>query len=162
MLIKKRALSQQESVRVHEETWAGGNESLRLTISQAREIQPRCAASVVFPLRTSLFTSELPWPGSKIRRMVGWTQVEKNREVGALVSGCPTETGTFSCSLRCSRLGKERIVPHSVVRPIHFLVLVFICVWTWHSYRATYWCAVFATAYQDVVGYRTPDEALVC
>ena len=70
------AFSQQESVRVHDETWAGGNESLRLTISQAKEI--------------------------------------------------------------------------------------FMCVWTRHSYRATNWCAVLATAYQVVEGYRTPDEALVC
>ena len=57
---------------------------------------------------------------------------------------------------------EERIVPHSVVGPIHFLVLVFKCVWTRHSYRATNWCAVLATAYQGVEGYRTPDEALVC
>ena len=41
---------------MHEETWAGGNESLRLTISQAREIQPRCAASV-FPLADFSFHS---------------------------------------------------------------------------------------------------------
>ena len=39
---KKLAFSQQESARVHDETWAGGNESLRLTISQAEEIQPSC------------------------------------------------------------------------------------------------------------------------
>ena len=43
---KKLAFSQQESARVHDETWAGFNESLRLTISQAKEIQPRCAVSV--------------------------------------------------------------------------------------------------------------------
>ena len=46
---KKRAFSQQESVRVHEETWAGRQESLRLTISQAKKIQPRCAVSVFHP-----------------------------------------------------------------------------------------------------------------
>ena len=46
---KKRALSQQQPVKVHDETWAGGQEILRLTISQADEIQPSCAASVFPP-----------------------------------------------------------------------------------------------------------------
>ena len=40
------AFSQQESVRVHDETWAGGNESLRLTISQAKEILRMDAAQL--------------------------------------------------------------------------------------------------------------------
>ena len=56
---KKLAFSQQESARVHDETWAG-NESLRLTISQAEEIQPRCAVSV-FPPADLFFHSRATW-----------------------------------------------------------------------------------------------------
>ena len=118
-LLEKRAFSQQQSVNVHDETWAGGQEILRLSISQAKEIQPRCAVSV-FPLRISFLNPELPGRG------------------------------------------EERVVPHSMVGPVHFLVFVFIRVWMRHSYRATYWCAVLATAHQVVEGYRSPDEAMVC
>ena len=59
-----------------DETWAGCNESLRLTISQAEEIQMKCvcAVSVLSP-RPSFSTPALPGPGSEIRRMMGWTQV---------------------------------------------------------------------------------------
>ena len=78
---KKRAFSQQQSVKVHDETWAGGQEILRLSIYQAKETQPRCAISV-FPLRTSFLTPELPGLGSEIRTRVRWTQVEKQKGRG--------------------------------------------------------------------------------
>ena len=114
---KMRPFSQQESVEVHDETWAGGQEILRLSISQSQEIQPRCAVSV-FPLWTSFLTPELPGPGSEIRARMGWMEVEENRKVG----GCggfrvPSGDRIFSCSLCCSGLGEERVVPHSVVAP---------------------------------------------
>ena len=66
---------------MHGETWAGGQESLRLMISQAKEIQPRCAVSV-FSLRTSCLTPELLGPGSEIGTRRGWTQVEKTEKSG--------------------------------------------------------------------------------
>ena len=59
-------------------------------------------------------------------------------------------------------LGKEGIVPHSVVGRWRFLVYLFVCLRARPSCRATYWRAVLATASRCVEGYRTPDEAMVC
>ena len=58
------------------------------------------------------------------------------------------------------RLGKERIVPHSVVGPPALFVFFLIFVCARHGY--THWRAVLATAWWTLEGYRTPDEALVC
>ena len=57
---------------------------------------------------------------------------------------------------------KKGVVPHSVVGPWGFLVLAFICVWAWYSYRATHGKAVLGTALVVVEGYRSRDDALVC
>ena len=74
-----------------------------------------------------------------------------------VVSGCPTETGNLSRSLCCSGLGEERVVPHSVVCPLRFLVYLFVRVRARPRYRAAYWRAVLATASRCVEGSRTPD-----
>ena len=66
---------------MHGKTWAGDDETLRLTISQAWEIQPRCAVSM-FSLQSSFLIPELPGPGSEIRTRIGWTQVEKTEKSG--------------------------------------------------------------------------------
>ena len=78
---KKPAFSQQESGKLHVETWAGCKERLSLKISQAKETQMRCAVSVFLP-RPSFSTPALPGPGSDIRRMMGWTQVGKTERSG--------------------------------------------------------------------------------
>ena len=60
-----------------------------------------------------------PGPGSFVRNMLGWSQLEKTNRSGLVVPEC-LERGEcifFPC---CSgRLGKERIVPHSVVSFLH-------------------------------------------
>ena len=136
--------SQQQSVEVHVETWAGGQEILRLSISQAKEIQVRCAGSV-FTLRTSFFTPELPGQGSEIRTRMGWTQAEKTEKSGLWwFPGALRRQEFFPVLCAAVDWGEESVV--------HFLVFLFIRVWTRHSYRATCWCAVLATAHQDVEG----------
>ena len=157
----KRAFSQQQSVKVHDETWAGGQKILRLSISQTQEIQPRCAVSIFSCVLLFSLPSYLGRE-VKLERGKSGPRWRKQKSGGFGASRVPLEPGNLSCSLRCTRLGEEGVVPHSVVGPIHFLVFVFIRVWTRHSYRATYWCAVLATAHQDVEGYRSPDEAVVC
>ena len=64
-------------------------------------------------------------------------------------------------------LGKERIVPHSVVGTPAFLVSLLTFVRVRHSCRATNWWAtngkaVLATASRCVEGQCTPDQVAVC
>ena len=66
------------------------------------------------------------------------------------------------CFPRSGRLGKERIVPHSVVGSPAFFVSLLVFVRAGQNYRATDWWPVLVTALRTVEGYRTPDEAMVC
>ena len=77
-----------------------------------------------------------------------------------VVPECPKRGESSFFPLRSRRLGKEGIVPHSVVGPFLFLVYLSVCVRARPRYRATYWRAVLATASRG--GYRTPNEAMVC
>ena len=78
---EKLAFAQQLSGRVHVGTWAGGNKSLNLRISQGKEIMARCAVSGSSP-RTPFVTPELPGPGSDIRLKMGWKVLDKTRNSG--------------------------------------------------------------------------------
>ena len=66
---------------MHVGTWAGGNNSLNLRISQEKEIMARCAVSGFSP-RTPFVTPVLPGPGSDIRMKMGWTILGKTRKSG--------------------------------------------------------------------------------
>ena len=72
---------QPASGKVHVETWAGGKRGPSLMISQAKKIQSRCVVSVFSP-RLPFFAPVLPGPGREIRRMMGWTDVEKTARSG--------------------------------------------------------------------------------
>ena len=78
---EKLAFAQQLSGRVHVGTWAGGNKSLNLRISQGKEIISRCAVSGSSP-RTPFVTPVLPGPGSDIRMKMGWKVLDKTRKSG--------------------------------------------------------------------------------
>ena len=75
---EKLAFAQQLSGRVHVGTWAGGNKSLNLRISQGKVIMARCAVSGSSP-RTPFVTPVLPGPGSDIRMKMGWKVLDKTR-----------------------------------------------------------------------------------
>ena len=78
---EKLAFSQQLSGRMHVGTWAGGNKSLNLKISQGKEIMARCAVSGSSP-RTPFVTPVLPGPGIDIRMKMGWKVLDKTRNSG--------------------------------------------------------------------------------
>ena len=71
----------------------------------------------------------------------------ENRQVWVVVvSGCPPETGNISCSLFYNRLGEERVVPHSVVGPLWFLVYLFVRVRARPRYRTADVCVLLGVA----------------
>ena len=78
---EKLAFAQQLSGRVQVGTWAGGNKSLNLRISQGKEIIARCAVSGSSP-RTPFVTPVLPGLGSDIRMKMGWKVLDKTRNSG--------------------------------------------------------------------------------
>ena len=94
---------------------------------------------------------------------MGWSLVQKTVRSGSMVVlGC-LERGECIFFPHCSgRLGKERIAPHSVVGPLVFFVFLLVLVRAGHSYRATNWRAVLATALWNLECYRTSGEATVC
>ena len=131
------AFPQQLSRKVHVETWAGGCQSLNLSISQEQEIGRRCAV-VGFPPRTPFVTPVLPGPGSDTRMKMAWKVMSKMEKSSVLFPECRgyVEVGT---SVACCGMGLEGVLPHCVCGSLWFLVLLFIFVWAGPSYRATYW-----------------------
>ena len=102
--VKELAQTQQASRKLHVETWAGLLQGPGLRISLEVEIAQGCAVTVA---RSScpVYSPVSPWRGRVVRNMLGWSQMEKTNEFG----------GYGSLSAAGGRLGKERIVPHSVV-----------------------------------------------
>ena len=68
---KKLASLQQALGSLHEETWAGCNESLSLKISQEVEIVPKCAVTVSY-LSSPFIAPVPPGPGSDGRGCGGF------------------------------------------------------------------------------------------
>ena len=97
---ERPAFAQQLSGRVHVGTWAGGNKSLNLKISQGKEIMARCAVSGSSP-RTPFVTPVLPGPGSDIRMKMGWKVLDKTRKSGVGFSGMWRGCWVVRCG-RCS------------------------------------------------------------
>ena len=91
------------SRKVHVETWAGGCQSLNLSMSQEQEIGRRCAV-VGFPPRNPCVTPVLPGPGSDTRMKMGW------KILGSVFSRMPQVCG-------CCGLGLEGVLPHCVAVP---------------------------------------------
>ena len=121
-------LHEEASRMLHEEASAGCKGSLGLKISQEVEIRTWCAFTVSY-LPSPVIAPVPPGPG----RMLGtcwvghWWRKQLGR--GMVVLACleRRECIFFPC---CSgRLGKERIVPHSVVGPLAFLVFLLMFVW---------------------------------
>ena len=143
---------------------ACGCKNLNLRISQEQEIKGRCAVWG-FPPRTPFVTPVLPGPGSDIRMKMGWKEISKTEKSGVWFFHNTGRVcgggGCFRC-LRALWTWSRRIVPHSVIGPLWFLVFLFVRVRARPRNRATYWRAVLATACRCVEGYRTLDEAMVC
>ena len=121
--VKKLALLQQVSRRVHEETWAGCKGSLSLKISHEVEIVPECAVTVSY-LPSPFIAPVLPGPGRDVRNMLGWSQVVKTARMGIWLFQGALQGEKFFFPCCSGRLGKERIVPHSVVGPPSFFVFL--------------------------------------
>ena len=156
------SLSHEMPESLHVETWAGAQECPPPhEFFQVWDFPAGCA-SVSFPACCSDLTSVLPGPGSEIRKQLGWIQMEETDRSGVWFFRSAFQGKDFFSSLAVSGDGLKGVVPHSVVGPLGFLVLVFICVWAWHSYRATHGKAVLGAALVVVEDYRSPDEALVC
>ena len=109
--------------------------------------------------------SLLCYLGQAVKLENNWVGYNWRKQKGL---GCGFSWGAFQGEDLFSSLAvsgdwvKKGVVPHSVVGPWGFLVLVLICVWAWPSYRATHGKAVLGTALVVVEDYRSPDEALVC
>ena len=118
------------------------------SISQAKEMQPRCVVSV-FLFRTSLLTPELPGPRSENGTSTGWTQVEKQKGRGCGGFRVPSrgrKMFLFSV-LQWAGRGKGRTIQRGRSRPlprvrVHMRLGRGTAIW------ATYWCAVLAAAHQ--------------
>ena len=161
---EKLVFSQQLSGRMHVGTWAGGNKSLNLKISQGKEIMARCAVSGS-SRRIPFVTPVLPGPGSDIRMKMGWTVLEKTRNSG--VWFFRDVEGMLGCGVWPMLIGAVDWVRKGSYHtawgdsrwfPLH----LFVCTRAGPSCRVTYWREVLATASRCVEGYRTPYEALVC
>ena len=75
----KEYFSQQESESLHVEAWADAKSPQKGF--QVQGVMARCA-SVSLPFGFSDLTSVLPGPGSEIRKLLGWTQLEKTGRSG--------------------------------------------------------------------------------
>ena len=111
----------------------------------------------------SLYLSCVTWARQSYSEHVGLVTVGENSSVRSMVvPWCPPRGESFFFPCHSRRLGKEGVVPHSVIGPLWFLVYLFVRVRARPRYRATHWTAVLATACRCLEGYRTPDEAMVC
>ena len=81
LLGKKRSFSQQQSRKVHEEMWASLLKKQGPLISREVEIVLGCAVMVASPACPD-HSLELPGPGTIIRNMLGWSQMEKTARSG--------------------------------------------------------------------------------
>ena len=88
-----------------------------LQFSQEKEIVLGCAVSVACPscLDNSL---ESPGPGRVIRNMLGWTLAEKTEGSGVWLFRGALKGENIFLPFFSGRLGKEGIVPQSVVGPL--------------------------------------------
>ena len=78
-----------------------------------------------------------------------------------VVPGC-LERGECISSLVAAGDCVKKGSYHTAWSVLAFLVFLLIFVWARHSYRATNWRAVLATACWTVEGYRFTSEGLVC
>ena len=109
---------------------------LTLTISQEVDIETVCAVTVSYH-PSPFFAPASPGPGREVRSWIGWTRPGKTERSGVWLPRGGLQ-GEWVFSTLCSwGLGRERIVPNSVVGPLAFLVLLLILVR--HSCRATNW-----------------------
>ena len=106
-------------------------------------------------LSTLHSASSSPGPGWEVGSWIAWTP----KFWSLVFPECLAGRGCAVGSLCSWRLGKEGIVPHSVVDTSTFFEFLLVLVWPGHSYQATSWGAVLATALRTVEGNRTSDEA---
>ena len=134
--------------RLHVETWAGPDGGPSLAISQVVvEIMWEVCGFGDLPSPPPLLSSVSPGPGREVRNRMGWSLMEKTaRSGGVVVPGCLVQEQCSFCICCICKLGKERIVPYSVVGPPTFVVFLFIFVWARHGCRATIWRAVLTAA----------------
>ena len=109
--------SQQAPRKLHEQTWAGFLNNQGLKFSQELEIMRGCAVAVARPScpDDSLVS---PGAGRVIRNMLGWSLLEKTEGSRVWMFRSPLNGENIFFFLRSGRLGKEEIVPHSVVGPL--------------------------------------------
>ena len=79
--VEKLASPQQASLKLHDETWAGLPMNLGPRIFREAEIVPGCAVRVACPSCPDYYP-EPPGPGTVIRNMLGWSQLEKTERSG--------------------------------------------------------------------------------
>ena len=89
---KKRALSKQQPVKVHDETWAGLLMNQGPRISRVVEIIPGCAVTVACPSCPDN-SPVSPGPGRVIRNMSGWSQLERTDRSGVWLFRGPLQRG---------------------------------------------------------------------
>ena len=116
--VDELAHPQQAPLKLHEEAWAGLLQDQGLRISREVEIVPGCAVLVARPSCPE-HSPELPGPGRVIRNLMGWTLEEKTAGSDVWLFRGPLEgEDSLFFPLRSGRLGKEGVVPHSVVGPL--------------------------------------------
>ena len=159
--VEELASPQQASPKLHEEAWAGLLKNQGLKISQEVEVIPGCAVSVACPSCPEN-SPEPPGPGRVIRNKLGWSQLEKTARSGVWLFRSALRGEKLLSSFFGRRLGKERVVPHSVVDPLGFLV--------YGSYAYGRGPAIgphtgrrcWPLLEGVLEGHRTPNEAMVC
>ena len=157
--------TQQTLLKLHLETWEGLLRNQGPKIFREVEIVSGVCCPCGLSFCVPDYSPEPPGPGRIIRNMLGWSLLEKTERSGVWVFRGALQGKNLLSFFSLPQLGdweREGVVPHSVGGPLGFLMLLFMCVWTWPRYRAAHWRAVLATASRSVEGYRTPDEALVC
>ena len=125
--VEKLASPQQASLKLHDEMWAGLPMNLGPRIFREVEIIPGCAVRVACPSCPDYFPVS-PGPGRVIRNMLGWSKLEETEGSGVWVCRGALQGKMFCFPWRNWRLGKGRVVPHSVGGPLAFLVLLLVFV----------------------------------
>ena len=118
------AHTQQTPLKLHAETWEGLLRNQGPTIFREMELGSGCAVTVACPSCLD-FSPEPPGPGRKIRNMLGWSLLEKQKGLGYGFFGVPSKGRIFFLPLtlletgkgrgRTTQRGRSPVIPHALV-----------------------------------------------
>ena len=157
--VEKLASPQQAFLKLHDEMWAGLPMNLGPRIFREVEIVSGCAVRVACPSCPDYYP-EPSGPGTEIRNMLGWSQLEKTVRSGVWLFRGALQGENLFISL-CAAGNCLKKGSYLTAWSVPWVPRVLVRTRTGgHSYRAAYWRAVLATACRFVEGHRAPDEAM--